>query len=296
MDGKGCVIMKPFLGIDLTTDKKNTKINGTEFLVQLTSDTLAQSHNNSFEQVETRLNEAKLPLPLRILETTSMTVGVIIVTSLLKAFGKDDGVTISQAYANASWLFWLGGICLIIWVILTILSKKKSKSVLESEESLQTFSRLDGVSNAIFNELSVPSESKEVDVFSFSYKTKNDGIKVCENGMQAAPYFNLIFKAFADSENLYIANLEGKYAFPLSALSSIKTIKKHIRMVSWNKDERFNKGVYKQYKLTEDNQGSVHCKSYGILEINHNGELWGIYVPCYEIPIFEELTGLKADK
>jgi len=23
--------------------------------------------------------------------------------------------------------------------------------------------------------------------------------------------------------------------------------------------------------------------------------LWGIYIPCYELPVIEEITGLKAD-
>ena len=30
------------------------------------------------------------------------------------------------------------------------------------------------------------------------------------------------------------------------------------------------------------------------LELEHEGETWGIYFPCYELPVFEELTGLKA--
>ena len=34
-------------------------------------------------------------------------------------------------------------------------------------------------------------------------------------------------------------------------------------------------------------------KTICIMEWN-NG-LWGIYVPCYELPVIEELTGLKAD-
>lgn len=66
--------------------------------------------------------------------------------------------------------------------------------------------------------------------------------------------------------------------------------------MSWNKDEAYNKGVYKQYKLVEDNLGRVSGKNYQILELNSGGKRWGIYFPCYELPVFEEITGLKADE
>ena len=100
--------------------------------------------------------------------------------------------------------------------------------------------------------------------------------------MQIAPYINPVFYIFTDSENLYLANLEGKYAIPLSQIKAIKSIKKTIRIMEWNKDEEFNKGIYKQYKLSEDNYGCIICKSYHILEFEHDNDLWGIYFPCYE--------------
>ena len=93
------------------------------------------------------------------------------------------------------------------------------------------------------------------------------------------PYLNPVFKIFSDTNCLYIANLEGKYAFPLSSLVSIHTVKKRIRIAGWNKEIGFKQGVYKQYKL----------------EVYHDGVSLGIYIPCYELPIFEELTGLKAE-
>ena len=43
-------------------------------------------------------------------------------------------------------------------------------------------------------------------------------------------------KIFSDENYLYIANLEGKYAFPLSSLVSIHTVKKRIRIAGWNKE------------------------------------------------------------
>ncbi len=285
--------MKPFLGIDLTADKKNEQLNGAVFLISEPSSALAQTLKTSLERANGTIEQSKLPLPLRIVQWICGIVGALIALGILKSLG-NEGVSLEKAYQNASWLFWVAGPCLLIWLILKILSMRKEKTVLEKDENTHVFSNLDGVCDAIYTELLVPHDAKEVDLLSFYYKTKGSELKVCEKAMQITPYFNPVFKVFADSEKLYLANLEGKYAFPLSSVRSIRTVKKHIRVPDWNKKEAYNKGLYKQYKLTTDNYNCIHCKSYHILEIDRNGELWGIYFPCYELPVFESITGLTA--
>lgn len=286
--------MKPFLGIDLTTDKKNEQRNGTEFIVAQPSAAMTQAYARSSKKAEETIKRSKLPLPLRIVQWICGAVGTLIFVGILRGLGGEDSVSLGQAYKNAAWLFWLGGGCLLVWGLLTLLSHQKEKTVLGTEESTHVLTNLEGVCGAIYSELSVPPFAKEVDILSFFYKMKKGDIKVCEKGLQMAPYLNPRFRVFADSENLYIANLEGKYAFPLSSLTAIRTVKKHIRITGWNKDESFNKGIYKQYKLTSDQYGCIHCKYYYILESNHSGETWGIYIPCYELRVFEAITGLKA--
>jgi hypothetical protein len=41
--------------------------------------------------------------------------------------------------------------------------------------------------------------------------------------------------------------------------------------------------------------GFVFCKEYHVLELEQNGEEWGIWFPPYELPAMEALTGLKAE-
>lgn len=286
--------MKPFLGTDLTTNKKNEQMNGEEFLVAKPSLALTQAFERSLEDTEETLEKSKLPLPIRIGHWICGILGVFIAFGILESLGGEDGISLSEAYQNASWLFWLGGGCLVAWVILKMISIRKEKDILETDESSLAFNHLGKSSDAILADLAVPPDTKEIDVLTFCYKVKGDNIKVCEMALQLAPYMNPIFYVFADSENLYLANLEGKYAFPLSAIRAIKTVKKSIRIVEWNKDEPFNKGIYKQYKISEDKYGCIICKNYHIVEIEHNGELWGVYIPCYELPVIEELTGLTT--
>ena len=97
-----------------------------------------------------------------------------------------------------------------------------------------------------------------------------------------------------DTNNLYLTCLKGTYAFPLSSLTAIQIIKKRIRIMEWHKEIPYNKGVYKQFHLSSDYYGCIHCNSYYILELAHCGISYGIYIPCYDISILEKFTGLKA--
>ena len=166
------IYMKPFLGIDLTADKKNEQMNGDEFLIAKTASSLAQSLESSSDNVEKTIEESKLPLPIRIGHWICGAVGLVVAASIIRALGGDDGVTLSEAYQNASWLFWLGGACLVAWALLKFVSVRKSKNVLEADESSQAFNNLDKTCEAILSDLEVPQDSKEVDVLSFFYKPK----------------------------------------------------------------------------------------------------------------------------
>lgn len=281
--------MKPFLGIDLTTDKNNEQFNGTEFLVQAPSVALVNALESSCEKAEKTIETAKLPLLFRIMQFICGIAALLIVCGILKA-----DISLAEGYHNAPWLYWIAGICAAVWLVLWLWSKQKEKTVLEAEESEQAFSHLEGTASAIYKVLSVPDNAKDIDVLSFFYKMKNGEIVPVEKSFFT--HINPEFKIFSDEENLYLANLEGKYAFPLSSIVKIHTIKKHIRISGWNKEEKFNKGIYKQYKLSEDNYGSIHCKQYHILEINYQGASCGIYFPCYELPVFEECTKQQQTK
>lgn len=281
--------MKPFLGINLTEDKNNTQMTGREFLVQTPSAALTQALDRSIEKADGVSKKAKLPLPLRILEYGCGIIAALIAMGIMRA-----DATITQAYANAPALFWVCGACAVIWFVLWVIGKIKNRQVMGTEESAHVVSNLEGVQNAIFTELKVPEQAREVDLLMFYYKVKDGKMKIVEKGIQLAPYINPIYRVYADPENLYIANLEGKYAFPQASIRGIHTIKHHIRIAEWNKDIPMNKGIYKPYKLTVDRYDCVHCSCYHIMEVERNGEIFTVYIPCYELPVFEALTGKKA--
>ena len=283
--------MKPFLGIDLTTDKKNEKFDGLEFLVMEPSEALTKSFEDSQGNAEETVKKANIPVLIRVFQYVSLFVVIVLGKSIAK-----NTLPFSEAYQNAPWLYWGFGLSFLLCIGLWYLGKKRAENVLSTDESVQTFSRLEGVAASIYAELGVPAYAKNVDVLSFFYKNDNGEIKLKEKPMQMFKYINFEYKIFSDSENFYLVNCDGKFSFPLRDIVSVKKVKKHITFSSWNKEEKYNKGIYKEYKITEDKYGTMHGKGYVLIEVKRNGESFGIYLPDYELPVIEEITRIKAQE
>lgn len=287
--------MKPFLGIDLTTNRKNEQYNGEELVVATPSLALQQAIDSTVERVEETEEQAKLPLTIRIVQGAAGAIAALVGIGLLKAVTGEDSISVTEAYENAFWMFWLAGGCLLLWGVLKLLSIKKQKTVMESDESTHVFSSHHRTANSVFAELGVPDWAPDADVLLFYYKEKDGEIKVREKGLQRAPYMNPAFKVFVDKERLYLVNLETKFAIPRENLTAIRLVKKSVVMAQWNKEAEPTAAQYKPYKVGVDGYGRIHAKPLYILEFTHNGEPWGLYFPSYELPTFEKLTGLKAE-
>ena len=159
--------MKPFLGIDLTIDKKNEQLNGSIFLVQEPSLASSELLDFSMKESDETIEKSKLSLPLRITQFTCGIVSLLIISGIARAT-----VSLAEGYQNAPYLFWVAGICAVIWLVLWTWSKQKAKTVLETSESIQTFSDLDKVACTIYDELSVPTTQNLLIFFHFFIKSK----------------------------------------------------------------------------------------------------------------------------
>ena len=164
--------MKIFGCVDLTANKKNTTHSGEEFVVATPSPALADALNQSTENLMALEKKAALPAPIVILQILCFFIGACCFMGLLRA-----DVPVQVAYQNAPWVFWAGGICLILWGILLAIGKVKKKKVMGSDEGQQTAEHFEGVTNSIWNEYGVPNYALDVDVLSFCFKQKNGQIK-----------------------------------------------------------------------------------------------------------------------
>nr|WP_270257740.1 hypothetical protein [Coprococcus catus] len=77
--------MKPFLGIDITTNRKNERLNGNEFLILKPSEILSQTLAKTTEQKDVIIQKSKMPLLLRIIKSICLFLAFICVSALLRA-------------------------------------------------------------------------------------------------------------------------------------------------------------------------------------------------------------------
>ena len=287
--------MRPFAGIDLTKNKKNDAPDVDKFITATASGGQRAALEKSRESAEEIVQYVELPLPLRVIRFICGFLGATIMVSMLDVWFDEDSISPSQAYHNVPWLFWLGIGCLAIWISLKILGKIREKKVLSDEEKTYTLSQVDTAMETVYTQLGVPKDAPAVDILIMTYKRKNGEPIPKKVGMNLSAWFNIENRIFVEDGCLCLADLENRFSFPLSGLRSIQTVKKQISIPEWNKELSPLDDFYKPYKLKVDGYEYVHFKPYHILQLEHEGELWGIYFPCYELPIFQQLTGLKAE-
>lgn len=282
--------MKPFLGIDLTNNPENEHQNGIEFLIKETPAeviSVVQKQSTRIENMEQKSQSSSL---LQFIQYGSIVFFLLTITATLKL-----DTPFAEKYHNAPWLYWICVICGITGLILTISSKRKRKCFLDSSEAL--LCQLKDSMMDVYKVLSVPDCAEEIDILSFFYTTDRNQIKIKKNTFPIYDFFSCNFKIYSDAETLYLVCLEGVYAFPLSSITSIRTIRKRVRILGgWHKETPYNKGFYKQFHLSFDAYGCIHCNRYYIVELTHSGKSYGIYIPCYDIAIFERLAGLNAQE
>ena len=285
--------MKPFLGIDVTSDPEGSDINGEEFLViRAEADEPAKTEAPKKKKTEKYVDP--LPLAPKIIRIVSGIFSVAFLGLMIRWYMKGTN-HIRAMFNQYPWVFVLGCLFALTWLTLVIVG-----SVLESKQTKAEEARLEeeeaAEAESVAVSIEIPENAADVDLLAFNYIIEGDeAVAVMASEDSASEYFTYAMKLYSDAEFLYLASLDEKYAIPRASLLRISSHQGKINIPDWNKDTPPTKGAYKEHGLTVDNLDRIVIPSYFILELEHGGETWGIYFPNYELPAIEELTGLQAE-
>lgn len=288
--------VKPLFAIDITENKKNEQINGEQFVVATTSDATKERLSLEMERVSSLEQAASLPLWLVITRLIAVFYAVLYFTVLVR-FMIDEGVSaaLRKAVQNTPVLLVLAFLAIVLVCVLSMIASKRKAAVAESEETEKAADALDELMAISYAELNVPADAAEMDVLFFRYKMKDGEPVVKSVGFQPFTHFNVNMKVYRTDDMLMLSDLDSVYAFPVSALREIRTVKKKISVHTWNKEQAPNEAPYAAYKLTVNpNLGAIFFKPYHVLLLEVEGEELGILFPPYELPLVERLTGLTA--
>lgn len=281
--------MKPFYGIDNTFDDKNEKENGDEFLVQKPDENLYKEYDRAVNGALANITKSlRLPRILKVIEYLIALVGSMLLCAIIQYFFSEEYAGFHPIIMQ---MLFVVLICALVVFSLHFITKKAEKKEDESEEKHLQSKKAETLFMRLLNDLGVPADASEIDVLSFNYKVKKDTIAIDKCGMSVPVFYNMNFHIYSDEENLYLAADSGKYAFRLSSVKSIHRVEHRNALFFWNKDVPHNQGEYKQYKIKEDEMGNYRCRAYYILEIEKDGETYGIYFPEYEEETLKRLVG-----
>lgn len=288
--------MKFLFGLDVTQGEENSIFDGKEFAVQEASDAQTDALEKATEESLDIMLNYKTPFFIKFFISLS---GLTLVLSSVALTALTENNEIEKVYDNVPWLFYLLGISLALFIALVITAVRQYKKTMASEENTYKLSKMDTISANIYTELGVPADAIEAEILSvrFAYGHNDEIVLKKEeyDGMViGTEYENYVYKLFVRENTLFIVDTEAKYAIPISEMRYIKTVNEKIAISAWTNDVPYNKGRYKEYKIWKDANDDIAFKPYHILVIEHNGQEWGMYFPCYELPTIEKLTGLKA--
>ena len=290
--------MRPFLGTNLGATE-DAPMDGKEFIVRTPSaammPTIEEYNKKTADEIDKQISSIKKGLPLILLRYLCMYAPLFVIVSSLGTLL--DGVTFSQMLSNGRYLYL--GTVVVFCIGLFLRHREKLREAAEEEEEKMNDSADNGkeIYRQVLADMEVPAGTKELEVLYFDYKIKNgEYINKSKSENGAVYFYNGVFDSYADADNLYLADMEGVYAFPRASVVKLHTVEKKCELTMWLKDKDIEDEEFSEFRLKTDAEGDVHCTRYHILEVDRNGERWGIYFPSYEIHALEEWCGLKAEQ
>lgn len=250
----------PIFCTDKNRIDENDAMGGREFLAKTVSPPLRKDLRYCDEQIAKAAKKLTLPTGLRLIALFCLGFGIPMVYAALSSvkLEREDlwvFLTVGVAFLAAA-----GAIA--FWGLL------RKRKMLNSREREDLAVAAEKARINAQKELGVPSTAETAEVLTFFYKIKKGRVTPVYYG---GAVFSLVeLRLWRDGQNLYAADLEQVYAFPLASLRRLTGVEKTIYI----------------------NRVPLH--RHYVLEIRHQGQDYGIYFPSYYLETVKKLTGLSA--
>lgn len=280
--------MKPFWCSKVSGNK--LKFNGDELVVKKASKgAIKRVDKLCDEENEYKRKKVYLPYIFSIIQIVALCIAGIGALSLY--LGTDYNVV---SLDDFEWRVVILVTSLSGVVLVGIFSYEKIRQINyeKSDICAEYNARIDNVFDSIYLEMGVPIDAPYVDFLHFNYRLNGAGVVPVKTEKYSQLFNIWDFKFYSDNKKLYMASDEAVYAIDIA---SIKGIKKIDEPISISVDKRQKKRIDKFEKYNVKGRfGTFKIESYYIMEFEHKSDFWGLYFPWYELPVIEELTGIKA--
>jgi hypothetical protein len=181
-----------------------------------------------------------------------------------------------------------------IWFYMDRLGRMKVKKMENDPELKAKNNALEIEIALMMHEMGVPTSAKPMDVLVFNYKTKDGVPQPVSPAMLPQIYMNFECKTFSKDDCICIADSENVYTFEKNDVKMLRQVNSRTTVYSWNKQENPTDSKYAAYGVSLNKMGMATTSSYYIVEIEKDGETFGLYVPSYEAEALREVFGFDA--
>ncbi len=276
--------MKIFFSVELSEDIPKEYI----FQIASTNDTLAEEYEQASRAIDIIKSKAKLPAGLHILRFVLYYFLILVFMCIFMVLGN----FVSALKALIFLPIYLGGIITGLYFIRRYEKNRKERTE-NSNELRQAYKKLAEITEKIYISHGAPKDCAKADILTVCCKTKTD-----RNGNEKqiiTDRHNILMGVFTEADSFCLVTPYSKFAISLKFLQRISTIDEQFPINNWEREISKEDDYFKSHGLRTDSHGASYAERYHILEFSHNDEEWGLFFPCYELPVFEELTGLKAE-
>lgn len=285
--------MKPFLVIDRTSDDNNRYQSGAEFCVKEVTQEIYDEYMSLGKKKEELEEKLRIPKLLLYAPVFCLVLSVCTFMFFVPYLFKPANINEENAFGVLiSFVLFICG--LVGFFVLKKVITDRQKNFFESKEYINHQEKGKELTQKICKELQIPDDYISADIIFFHYKSENGQIQVIRRDPKKTPYDNDGYFFYIQDNTFYVASCLEKYAVNLDAFTGIRKVNEFIKLPRWTKPEPITHKKYAQYNLTVVDD-ELLMDTYYILEFTHEGQVWGLYFPCYELPVFENLTGLKAE-
>lgn len=269
--------MKPFLGVERTNEYRNCK----DYAIRCTSKETQQEWTDVFNKREAMLRKRHLAKFAYYLSLCMLIIGIATLFQALTFLKNNEGVfNVSLFLLN----LFVSVLCFCIYFFIRHHYKTKHKVLVEMAKKSDLNIRRD---------LKIPNEVGFTEVIFYHYEVRNNELVPVSENPKSPVFFNPLYYLYVENDCLNIGTDKEVFAVPLCALKKIKKVEQKIAFRFWKKPEHFASPAYKNFPIVAA-KNAIEMDYYYTLELFLDDEMWEIPFPCYELPVFEKLTGLRA--
>lgn len=252
--------MIPIFCTDKNRIDESDAMGGREFLAKTVSPPLRKGLRDCDERIAKAAKKLTLPTGLRLLLWYCLGMGIPMVYAAL--------LSIKHAREDL-WIFAGIGVAFLATAgLIAFWGLLRKRKMLNSREREGLAVSAEKARINAQKELGVPNNAETAEVLTFFYKIKKGRVTPVYYG---GAVFSLVeLRLWRDGQNLYAADLEQVYAFPLASLRRLTGVEKTIYI------------------------DRIPLLRHYILELRHQGLDYGIYFPSYYVETVEKLTGLNT--